>query len=208
VREGFLEARITAEALLAKLVDVLHQHEMLVLRPSLQMNLRHLQRSPRSDDLEHLWNRLVDTLANSVGGVRGAMSPAPLPALDDALIALPIKLGGLGIPSFKMCSPLAYAEDSEASDASLASLHGQDTDTLSHTEHRRPAAIRMPAGLQATILTRSDVSLVTRTTNALQWVSLLLTDFGLPIALTFALLHTNMGGLQHCGHQTTSASLG
>jgi hypothetical protein len=130
----------------------------------------------------------------------GAMSPAPLPALDDALIALLIKLGGLGIPSFKMCSPLAYA--------GLASLHGQDTDTLSHTEHRRPAAIRMPAGLQATILTRSDVSLVTRTTNALQWVSLLLTDFGLPIALTFALLHTNMGGLQHCGHQTTSASLG
>jgi hypothetical protein len=176
---------------------VLHQREKLVLRPSLQMNL---QRSPRSDDLEHLWNRLVDTLANSVGGVRGAMSPAPLPALDDALIALLIKLGGLGIPSFKMCSPLAYA--------GLASLHGQDTDTLSHTEHRRPAAIRMPAGLQATILTRSDVSLVTRTTNALQWVSLLLTDFGLPIALTFALLHTNMGGLQHCGHQTTSASLG
>jgi hypothetical protein len=76
-----------AEALLAKLVDVLHQHEMLVLRPSLQMNLRHLQRSPRSDDLEHLWNRLDDTLANTVGGVRGAMSPVSGISSDDILLS-------------------------------------------------------------------------------------------------------------------------
>jgi hypothetical protein len=43
VRERFLEVKIAAEeALLAKLVNMPHQHPLLVLRQCLQQNLRHL----------------------------------------------------------------------------------------------------------------------------------------------------------------------
>ena len=55
VRPCCLEATIAAEeALLAKLVDLPHQHALVVLQQRLQPNLRHLQRSLPSDDLEQL----------------------------------------------------------------------------------------------------------------------------------------------------------
>jgi hypothetical protein len=105
-----LEAKIAKEeALLAKLVDLPHQHTLLVLRQCLQQTLRHLQRSLRADDLGHLWERLDASLAKSVRKIRAAASPLPSLAIDDALIALPVKLGGLGILSFKTCAPLAFA---------------------------------------------------------------------------------------------------
>jgi hypothetical protein len=92
-REHFLEAKIIAEeSLLARLVDLPHQHALLVLRQCLQQNLRHLQRPLRSDDLKHLWERLDASLANSVRRIRATASPAPSQAVDEALIALPIKL--------------------------------------------------------------------------------------------------------------------
>jgi hypothetical protein len=73
VRERSLEAIIAAgEALFAKLFDLPHRHPLLVLRQCLQQNLRHLQCSLRSDNLEHLWERLDDSLANSVLGNCGA----------------------------------------------------------------------------------------------------------------------------------------
>jgi hypothetical protein len=101
VIERFLEANITAEeTLLAKLVALPHQHALLVLRQCLQQNLRHLQRSLHSDDLEHLWERLDASLGNSVRRIRAAASVAPSLAVDNALISLPVKLGGLGILSF------------------------------------------------------------------------------------------------------------
>jgi hypothetical protein len=86
-RERFLEATIAAEeALVAKLVDLPHQHALLVLRQSLQQNLRHLQRSLRSDDLGHLWERLDASLANSVRRIGAAAFPAPSQAIDNALL--------------------------------------------------------------------------------------------------------------------------
>jgi hypothetical protein len=139
VRERFLEATIAGEeALLAKLVDLPHQHALLVLRQCLQQNLRHLQRSLRSDDLGHLWERLDASLANSVRRIRAAAYPAPSPAVDNALIALPIKLGGLVILSVKTWAPLAFAASSEASDTLLAPLLDQDTDTANHTVLSQP----------------------------------------------------------------------
>jgi hypothetical protein len=134
VSERFLEAKIPAEeALLANLIHLPHQHALLVLRQCLQQNLPHLQRSLRSHDLGHLWERLDASLANSVPRLRAAASPAPSLAVDDALIALPVKLGGLGVLSFKTCAPLAYAAASEASDTLLAPLLDQDIDTANQT---------------------------------------------------------------------------
>jgi hypothetical protein len=98
-----------------------------------QQNLRHLQRSLHSEDLQHLWERLDASLANSVPRIRATASLAPTLALDDAVIALPVRLGGLGILPFKTCAPLAFAAPSEASDSLLAPLLDQDTDTANQT---------------------------------------------------------------------------
>jgi hypothetical protein len=45
-------------ATVGKLINLPHQHALLVLRVCIQQNLRHLQRSLKSDDLVHLWDRL------------------------------------------------------------------------------------------------------------------------------------------------------
>ncbi|RSH89772.1 hypothetical protein EHS25_001758 [Saitozyma podzolica] len=58
---------------------------------------------PALGRVEHLWKRLDDSLANSARRSRGETSPEPLPALDNALIALPVKLSDLGVLSFKAC---------------------------------------------------------------------------------------------------------
>jgi hypothetical protein len=69
-----------------------------------------------------------------VGTVRSVpQRPCIVPALDDALIGLSIKLGGLGILSYKTCAPLAYAAASEASDTLLAPVLDQDIDTANRT---------------------------------------------------------------------------
>jgi hypothetical protein len=133
-RERFLEARIAAEeALLAKLVNLPHQHALLVLRQCLQQTMRHLQRSLRSDDLDHLWDRLDTSLTNSVRRVRATAFLALSQAVDEALIALPIKLGGLSILSLNTCAPLAFAAAPEASVTLLAPLLDQDTDITNQT---------------------------------------------------------------------------
>jgi hypothetical protein len=64
--------------------------------------------------LEHLWERLHASVDNSEFRIRAASSPAPSLVVDNALIVLPVTLGGLGILSFKTCAPLAYAAAFEA----------------------------------------------------------------------------------------------
>jgi hypothetical protein len=134
VKEHFLEGKIaTQEALVAKLVDLPHQHALLVLPQCLQQNLPHLQRSLLSDDLEKLWERLDASLASSARRIRAATSLALSQAIDNAPISVPVKLGGPGILSLMTCAPLAFAASSEASDTFLGSLLGQDIDTAYQT---------------------------------------------------------------------------
>jgi phosphoserine aminotransferase len=50
-REQFLQEKIDHEAAtVAKLINLPHQHALLVLRACVQQNWRHLQRSLKSDD--------------------------------------------------------------------------------------------------------------------------------------------------------------
>jgi hypothetical protein len=55
-----------------------------------------------------------------VARIRGL--PRPTDQLDAAIISLPIKMGGLGILSYKTVAPHAYAAASEAADATLAPI--------------------------------------------------------------------------------------
>jgi hypothetical protein len=97
-----------------------HQHALLVLWVCVQQNLRHLQRPLKSDDLVHLWDRLDTTLREAVAMIRGL--PRPTDQLDAAIISLPIKMGGVGILSYKTVAPHAYAAASEAADITLAPI--------------------------------------------------------------------------------------
>jgi hypothetical protein len=138
-REQFLQEKIDHEAAtVAKLINLPHQHALLVLRVCVQQNLRHLQRSLRSDDLVHLWDKLDTILREAVARIRGL--PRPTDQLDATVISLPIKMGGLGILSYKMVAPHAYAAASEAADAALAPILTPGTlpaSTQLITQHQR-----------------------------------------------------------------------
>lgn len=54
-REGFLKYKVENEARkIARLKDLPHQHALLLLGFCVQQNLRHLQRSVKSDNLKEL----------------------------------------------------------------------------------------------------------------------------------------------------------
>ena len=91
-RAAFLQAKIEEqERTLAKLPGLPHQHALLVLRECLQQNLRHLLRSLRSDDLDHLWARYDRSLQRCVLQMQGANlapsgngpdAPETIPGID------------------------------------------------------------------------------------------------------------------------------
>jgi hypothetical protein len=87
-----------------------------------------------SDDLKHLWGRLDTSPTNSVRRIRAARSSAPSQAVDEALIALAVKLGSLGILSFKICGPPSHSRPPLRLQTPYQhSLLNQDTDTTSQT---------------------------------------------------------------------------
>ncbi|UOH80215.1 hypothetical protein LQV05_002864 [Cryptococcus neoformans] len=121
-RAEFLEGRIRREmAKVGKLKDLPHQHALLLLRFCIQQNLRHLQRSLRSDDLVDLWERLDTMLWEEVKRMRMRQREDTVEeeALGRSLTKLPARLGGLGLLSFKDVAPLAYRSAAEASETLL-----------------------------------------------------------------------------------------
>jgi hypothetical protein len=123
-RERFLIDKVEqVEAKLATLSDLPHQHALLLLTQCVQQDLRHLQRTLRSDDLDHVWDRLDSAIWEAARRIRGARDP-DVPAYDTTILSLPVRLGGLGLLSHRICSPPAYAAASESSDHLLSSLIG------------------------------------------------------------------------------------
>ncbi|UOH85178.1 hypothetical protein LQV05_001997 [Cryptococcus neoformans] len=101
-RAEFLEGRIRKEmAKVGKLKDLPRQHALLLLRFCIQQNLRHLQRSLRSDDLVDLWERLDTMLWEEVKRMRMRQreDTEEEEALGRSLKKLPARLGGLGLLS-------------------------------------------------------------------------------------------------------------
>lgn len=124
-REDFLEEKIVkAEEKLSKLIDLPHQHALLLLRNCLQQDLRHLQRCLQSDDLALLWERLDKAIWQVALRIRGSTSDAEPSDIDFALLSLPVRKGGLGLLSHQECAPLAYGAASDASDHLLEPLLG------------------------------------------------------------------------------------
>jgi hypothetical protein len=82
----------------AKHINLPLQHALLVLRAHVPLYLlRHLQRSLKSNDLVHLWDKLNAILRDAVASIRGRLCPTH--HLDLTHISQPINMGGEGIHS-------------------------------------------------------------------------------------------------------------
>ena len=117
VRASFLAAQVEAQLpALSRLADLPGQEALLVLRHCLASNLRHLQRSLRTDDLPGAWDRLDEALLARFLAIRS--SPRRLVS-DAGLVSLPARLGGMGLLSHAEVSPHARAAMAESADAQL-----------------------------------------------------------------------------------------
>ena len=100
-RQAFLYAKInTLIGTLDTLGDLPKQHALLLLRGSIHLLLRHLLRQLKPIGLDDLWREAdyeieltITTLAIRVG------TNMVVPVFNKALISLPMREGGLGIPN-------------------------------------------------------------------------------------------------------------
>ena len=108
-RRAFLARKLaTLERALEALRDLPKQHSLLLLRGSIQLLLRHLQRQLCPIGLDDLWGE-ADALIKEAILAIVARSPSEVPKeFNPALIALPTREGGLGIPLYKELAPQLY----------------------------------------------------------------------------------------------------
>lgn len=122
-RLDFLNAAAASTASkLDQLRHLPHQHALILVRQCIQQDVRHLQRTLKTDDLPDCWNALHSRLAMEIKRL-SAGRPEASPTVD-ALIKLPARFGSLGIVSHADCSPRAKAAAQDDSDAVLPPLLG------------------------------------------------------------------------------------
>jgi hypothetical protein len=85
----------------------------------LQQNLRHLQRCLKSDDLKDVWAQMDAAMFNAVVLLRCS---AQNHELDQELMSLPTRLGGLGVLSYQEVAPHAFAAATESSEVFIQSV--------------------------------------------------------------------------------------
>ena len=125
-RVGFLRKKIAGiNDKLHNLNELPSQHSFLLLTRCIQQDLRHLQRTLRTDDMLNEWDSLDLSLWDTLKALRS--SPRSLP-WDHRLFSLPTSMGGLGIPSHREIAPLAYATMVETAEETLMPLIDPETD--------------------------------------------------------------------------------
>lgn len=131
LRKAFLQRKINSLAKALKaLKDLPKQHALLLLRGSIHLLLRHLLRQLDPRGLEDLWGiadslikEAIETLATR------SLGDKPPSNLNQDLIALPARDGGLGIPLHK---ELAYGLYQAAREASKGTLDKIQRNLLSN----------------------------------------------------------------------------
>jgi hypothetical protein len=122
-RLDFLKAAATTTAAkLDQLRHLPHQHAMILTKQCIQQDVRHLQRTLKTDDLPDCWTALDDRLATEIKRLSAGNPNASTTV--DALLKLPARFGGMGILSHADCSGHAKAAARDDSDAVLAPLLG------------------------------------------------------------------------------------
>jgi hypothetical protein len=219
-RRLFLKNKVAElEKKVNKLVDVPHQHGLLLLRQCMQQDLRHLQRCLFSKDIEMEWERLDKILWNAALRLRSSADLPDPSTRDLEIMSLPVKMGGLGLLSYMTCAPLAYAAASETSDKLLESLLGPAPSPPTLTDLEDPESIapqRVRCGKafeeQQEALFRTldshQIKTVLESASGLgrKWLSVIpfhqglrLTDFEISAALHHRTLHPGSAVCTMCG---------
>ena len=228
-RRDFLETKVTKlEQKMGRLVDLPHQHSLLLLRLCMQQELRHLQRCLVSEDLVDVWRRLDRAIWNTANRLRGAREEDNIvqEIITDTLYSLPARLGGLGLLSYETCAPLAYAAASEVADMLLEPLIGPPLAPPKLTDPADPESISRQRTRCAVAFARQQEQLLSRLTDqqiktvlesasglGRRWLSVVpfhqslrLTDFEVSAALHVKTLHPGSGPVcTQCGTLTIEA---
>ena len=126
-RRDFLSHKVDSViAKLDQLPHLPHQHALVLLRQCIQQDIRHLQRTLKTDDIMDAWERLDSRLHKEIkrmtaGGDKNG-------SMEQSLLNLPARLGGLGVLSHKDCAPLARHAATEAADIELDRILGPALD--------------------------------------------------------------------------------
>lgn len=121
LRKAFLQGKINklAKALKA-LKDLPKQHALLLLRGSIHLLLRHLLRQLDPRGLEDLWGTADSLIKETIEALATRnLGDKPPSNLNQDLIALPARDGGLGIPLHKELASGLYQAAREASRKTL-----------------------------------------------------------------------------------------
>ncbi|KAE8236882.1 hypothetical protein A4X13_0g8997 [Tilletia indica] len=113
---SFLRDKVSEMDVPLRQLQQLHKQDaQLLLRRSLQHQLRHLQRMLPSAGLETVWVTLDTALHHALRLIRdGAVQPRR-GEFDTTLFQLPIRLGGLGVPKHEVIAPHARAAMEQSS---------------------------------------------------------------------------------------------
>jgi len=144
-RRQFLSAKVgDLRQSISKLHSLPHQTALILLRTCLQQNLRHLQRTLKTDDLLDIWDELDEAIWSEVERLRGRTGPDSEEGrkLAIELTHLPARLGGLGLLSHRDCAHHAYAAANEASDVIIGGLLGDLGDSDEERGQRRSQKAR------------------------------------------------------------------
>jgi hypothetical protein len=181
-RGDFLEAKVTTlEEKLDHLPQLDHQSALLLLRTSIQLELRHLQRSLATTELGAIWNRLDQSLHAQVARIRGGTYPVSSRAtMFDHLSSLPVRMGGLGIPYHRTAAPLAFAAALESSHGALARLFPDlpQTQTPQSQKDRCLRSFTLSRNIILTALSKAERCQVLEASSALgsKWLTVIPTD--------------------------------
>ncbi|PTD02071.1 hypothetical protein FCULG_00012932, partial [Fusarium culmorum] len=127
-RRSFLAGKLaTLEGALTALKDLPKQHSLLLLRGSIQLLLRHLQRQLCPIGLDDLWGEADSLIKEAILAIV-ARSPSEVPKEPNpALIALPTREGGLGIPLHEELALQLYQAAMRASQPTIAKIRAAAT---------------------------------------------------------------------------------
>lgn len=154
-REEFLKDKMESEARkIARLKDLPSQHALLLLRFCIQQNLRHLQRSLRTDDLKEYWEKMDQELWDEVQRMRTRQTEGSEAEnmLGKKLSHLPARFGGLGLLSFTDVAPLANKAAAAQADKYLANIFALDLPDEAPTPSQRELCSSMWEHQQTAIL--------------------------------------------------------
>ncbi|KAL2073950.1 hypothetical protein VTL71DRAFT_11276 [Oculimacula yallundae] len=113
-RRKFLQAKASdLSKALDALKDLPKQHALLLLRGSVQLLLRHLQRQLFSDDMPDLW-AYIDRIIRVAVQRLIARESGGKPLVRIACLSIPVREGGLGISQHELLAPRLYLAAREA----------------------------------------------------------------------------------------------